>query len=221
MEEAVIFDFDGTLIDLLSHISWSRIRKDAIQGYRDFSVPIRLLSDYTDPFKLYGDMYKPNMKDKAGDSFYEAQKEVSNVLAEYERRAMDKASVLPGCEDILTWLSENDTKIGVVSLNNGRVIGDILEENGLKRYIDAIFSRESEGRNKPFPDHIINCLNEFSVDSQDAVMIGDSPSDVLMSKKANVMPIGVTTGAFLKEELEMAGSEAVFSDLNGVKDFLS
>ncbi len=66
MKEAVLFDFDGTLVDLTSHIGWSRIRKDAIRKYRDFSIPISVLSDYTDPFALYGDMYDPEMKKYAG-----------------------------------------------------------------------------------------------------------------------------------------------------------
>jgi pyrophosphatase PpaX len=66
---------------------------------------------------------------------------------------------------------------------------------------------------KPHPEPVERALALLDVSAADAIFVGDSPHDVESGRAANVYTVGVTWGAFAREEMEASGADVVIDDV--------
>ncbi|RLF19329.1 MAG: hypothetical protein DRN15_03910 [Thermoprotei archaeon] len=212
--KAILFDLDKTLIEVGDYVDWLKGRQDMVKVYLKHGISAKILIRYTDPGRLFAEMYNELARMFPDDRVIAIQREASNVLSMHELKALDKVRLMPGCLDVLRYFKRKGIKIGVVSLNGEKVVYEALRRTGIYHYIDIYFSRDSPGRPKPYPDHILNCLKELKCNVKEAVFIGDSLVDIEAAKRARVIPIGIATGFFTEEELLAAGAKLVVSSLS-------
>lgn len=208
---AVLFDFDETLFHL--NVNWQKARKCVVQTYLKYGVPIKVIMRYLDPLLMYSGMYDKVVDDFSPEDFAKMQRQVSKVIERYEIQTMNKATCMNGCPAILRHLKSRGIKVGIISRNGKRVIGGVLKNNGLTNFIDALFTRDSPGRPKPYPDHILDCLNILRCKPRSAIMVGDDITDMLAAKRARVLSVGVPKGIHPKEELRGAGANKTIENL--------
>jgi phosphoglycolate phosphatase-like HAD superfamily hydrolase len=65
---------------------------------------------------------------------------------------------------------------------------------------------------KPAPDIFAAAVSKAGVRPQEALVIGDTPYDVLAANRAGVQAIGLLSGGFPEEELRSAGAIAIYRD---------
>lgn len=69
-----------------------------------------------------------------------------------------------------------------------------LEQTGVARYLEFTISAEDAPRTKPFPDPVCLALQRLGLTPADAVMVGDTASDVLAGQAAGVKTVGARYG---------------------------
>jgi HAD superfamily hydrolase (TIGR01509 family) len=124
-----------------------------------------------------------------------------------------KAPPVPGAADALAHLSAQGLRLGVVtSGERARVEGEIAAL-GFDRYLPALVCAGEARAPKPAPDPLRLALERLGLSPDAAVFVGDSPEDVEMSRAAGVYAIGVPGGFPNTRGLAAAGPDQLMPSL--------
>ncbi|WP_156787091.1 HAD family hydrolase [Thermanaerovibrio velox] len=198
--EAVLFDFDMTLVD----------------SSRAVTECLNLLArdEGLDPITL------DDLMGTIGLPFEESLRRLfgrfdpSWPVKYRERYRLKEHSMIrpiPGALDALRELRSLGLKIGVVS--NRNMLSLAAERLGVAELVDLMVGLEAGLPPKPEPHMLNHTLEELGVSPQRAVYAGDTQADVLCALKASVAPIGVATGPLRKEELKALGASAALESV--------
>lgn len=105
--------------------------------------------------------------------------DVSGTLRNGEGQLFD------GLHSVLTQLNQNGVALAVASSLSVGGIRRFLDDNGVEDLFCCVKSAD-QAEPKPHPAMLQQILLETATEPQDAVMVGDSPEDVLMAKSAGV-----------------------------------
>lgn len=202
---AIIFDFDGTIVDASEAIITcfnSVLRKHGLPG-----MPVDAL------LKMVGrplrDIYAAAIP-RAGPS------EIELYMEEYRRMFFTLSDsltrALPGAEKTLAHYSPR-LKLGIATSRTACGAGRMLDGLGLREHFSAIVGIEDVKETKPNPEPVLLVLKLLGVGSGEAVMVGDTPDDIAAGKAAGLETAGVTSGVQGKEALESAGADYVLERL--------
>jgi phosphoglycolate phosphatase-like HAD superfamily hydrolase len=75
-----------------------------------------------------------------------------------------------------------------------------------------VITRDLVEHAKPDPDLFLAAAERLKVDIQDCIVVGDSIWDLLAAQRARALGIGVLSGGYGEEELELAGAYRVYQD---------
>lgn len=217
----VLFDIDGTL--LLSGGAGRRailaaLTEDA--GIAPDQVDQVRFDGKTDP-QIVTELFAA-----AGHPERPSPERIARVLDRYlehlERdlaQFADRATVMPGVEDLLESLGQDDRV--VVGLLTGNVTrGAVLKLAAVKIRADQ-FRVGAYGSDH----HLRSELPAIAVGraqvlfgrlpaGDEIIIIGDTPADVTCGRGVGARSIGVATGSFSTESLAGAGADHVFADLS-------
>lgn len=105
--------------------------------------------------------------------------DVSGTLRDGEGR------LFPGLREVLEALHGQGVALAVASSLSVGGIRRFLDENGVEDLFSVIKSAD-QAEPKPHPAMLRQILLETGVEASAALMVGDSPEDVLMAKAAGV-----------------------------------
>lgn len=213
--EAVIFDYDGTIVHL--NIDFKAMRQ-GVEG---------LLVDYgINPDALKG-LYILEMIDEVtrrisernpseGQSFrYKAL----NLVTEHEVRAAKQGKIIPGVIDMLKALKSRGIKIGIITRNCERAVKLVFPD--IERFCDAFIPRDCVNRVKPHPDHLGLILQKMGVDDPArCLMVGDHVLDIEGGKCKGMKTAGVLTGNTTRQHFMEIGVDLVLDDATGISDYI-
>lgn len=123
----------------------------------------------------------------------------------YGERCLVGTTVYPGVPALLSDLAASGRRLAVVTNKPTAFSERILEGLGLAPLLDAVVGPELAPARKPSPEHVITALALLGARPEDAVMVGDGPTDVLAGRGAGTATIGVLWGYRTSAELEAAG----------------
>lgn len=194
---AVLLDMDGTLIDSNeAHArTWEKVLTEA-----GFSVEY---SEIRSQIGKGSDRFIPNLIDQSSDS-----KIYENLSRERKKLFLDQfvPSLLPfnGAVAMVDLFKKLGLKVAIATAASKDELDAILGRIPIKPFIDlAITSSEIEC-SKPDPDVVQKCLEKLDLSPSEAVMIGDTPYDLVCAAKAGVKSIAFRTGKWPDEELKKA-----------------
>lgn len=212
MDRAVIFDFDGTLVDTMGSFYDMVIvnlkRHGATVTERDIN---RLGTDLITEFhsrsqsngvalilKLFW-----NIGRKAGLSRYRAVL-FAMKCAVQAREVYKSAPLFSDVRSTLTRLHlEAGFKLGIYTLATRKVLLNTLETHDLIRFFskEGLVSRDDVQNLKPDPEGVFLALQGCSVPASNSnvFLIGDMPADILAGTAAGLTTIGLTTGLISRE----------------------
>lgn len=100
-------------------------------------------------------------------------------------------------------LREAGLRIAVVTTDKRDRTRQMLELAGVWQMVDALAGEEDVIAPKPAPDGILTVCERLGIPPAQALMVGDSPADMLAGKAAGVAGcVGVTSGISRREDLE-------------------
>ena len=239
--EAVLFDKDGTIIDI--HHYWdSMIRiRSALVVKRWFSgnssrheiqnqlIDSMGLSLNSGRIKAEGPVgVKPRsfIVNVVADVVCDYGVDIANTEMELLFSEVDQAAseellplldLLPGVESLLQQLKERGVMMAIVSSDITSRARKAMELLGLDYYFDDIIGSDQVEHSKPAADLALLALERFGVLSERAVVIGDHPVDIEMGNHAGVgLKIRVLTGLADVDAFEDLGCRVV-SDLTAIE----
>jgi HAD superfamily hydrolase (TIGR01549 family) len=198
--KAVLFDVDGTLIDIRGR--YTRAINDALVFY-DFK---KMKKEKILELRRDGKNALEILMTQVGKN------EKLNLIEEKRRQfAVAKVSRIdkPFKNSILTLkeLKKKKKKIIIVSLREKRsVLVEQLKKFRMNKYIDGIFiSNESpfgKDQDEMKKSLIQKILKRYGLKSKECVMVGDTLADIRGGKRCGLGAIGVTTGLAGKKLLQ-------------------
>jgi phosphoglycolate phosphatase len=211
--DALIFDFDRTLVPLGNFVRWRDAAARMRERYQALGVPHETLDAAPRGcFGLYGHVARSGVL--ARGRLAEVQREVSGILARYEAEGVGKADLMPGARELIAALPELGLVAGIVSSNPEEVIRRVLEDQGVLEAFVAIVGRDGLDDIKPSPEGMLRCCKQLGISPQRCLGIGDNAGDLEASRAAGMPAVGVATGVSTAEHLRQTDALEVFADLH-------
>jgi len=205
---AVIFDWDGTLVDT------------AEASYRCY---VRTFESYSLPFDrdIYAATYSPNWYHTfrclglAEEHWAEADERWLAYFAE------EKIELIDGAGEVIAALTARGIAAGIVtSGSRPRVERELLAYGLAPHFAHCVFGSDVTNK-KPHPEGLLVCLERLGVQPEDAVYVGDSPEDMAMARAAGVFSIAVPGPYPNREALLAVGADWVAESLRDLGVILS
>jgi HAD superfamily hydrolase (TIGR01509 family) len=201
---ALLFDIDGTLVDSNDfHVrAWQEVFRKA--GH-DFTAEI-----IHSQVGKGGDNLLPSLLPDLGEEEQEAIAEEHGPR--YRDRYMDQVRPFPGARDLLVRAKQDGLTVALATSANPEELDHYVELLDAKDLVDVTTSKGDVEATKPAPDIFAAAIEKAGVAPEQALVIGDTPYDVLAAKRAGAEAIGLLSGGFKEEDLRAAGAVAVYRD---------
>ena len=94
----------------------------------------------------------------------------------------------------------------------------MVKENGLSPYMSVALGADEVPEPKPSPKGLLQCLEMVKIPPENAIYVGDSPSDGHAASGAGMKSVGVTWGSHPRDSVLQAFTRCVDSveELQGV-----
>jgi phosphoglycolate phosphatase-like HAD superfamily hydrolase len=132
--------------------------------------------------------------------------------AEAYKRRLPDVRPLPGAREILGSLSNAGIPWAIATSGRMETARGPLESLGVDFERDVIVTRDQVKYAKPNPDLFLAAAARLGCGIETASVVGDSIWDMLASRRARALGIGVLSGGYGREELERAGAYRVYDD---------
>ena len=199
--EAVIFDFDGVIVDskgTIFKIYEAVCKEMGIEFYDSISDFTKNLDGNYKHFYL-----KLGIKEK---DFSKANR----IYKKHFLRLGDGIGIFEGVEEILYFLKSKGFRVGISSNTHEFIVRTLLKRFGIEEYVDAVIGGKDINKLKPDPALIILVMEKLGVEADHTAYVGDMEVDMLAGRAAKVgRLIAVTYGYHTREMLEMFDPDAM------------
>lgn len=210
--DAVIFDWDGTLMDSTGSIVASIQMACADLG---LAVPDRQRASWVIGLSLESALYHvaPDLREDDLALFVERYKH------HFFQRDQDMP-LFDGVPPMLDALREQRVKLAVAT-GKGRVgLDRVLAASQLGGYFDMTRCAD-ESHGKPHPGMLHDIIGHLGLDPVNVLMVGDTTHDVQMAHNAGVDSIAVSYGAHDVPTLQEASPTVLVHSVAEMRDWLS
>ncbi len=211
MIEAVLLDFDGTIVDTTELIYQSM--RHAVGEVLGRELPREtLMANVGQPLPHQMKLLDPER----------AQELLEAYRLHNEEHHEDLIRAFPGVAVSLARLRKAGLSLAVVTSKRRPSVEMALDSFPvLRSLMDAFVTMEDTKEHKPHPAPLFKGLELLgNVPPEKAAYVGDAPFDVTAARGARVMSVAVSWGAFAEEALRAAGPDLLFEDLDSAVEFL-
>ena len=133
------------------------------------------------------------------------------VFDEYKAQLQPKA--FPGVIDTLAAIKAKGIQMAVASSRLSVSLDAFVKDMGLGDFIEYVLGVDFQRKPKPNPDPVLQCLEHFGVNADDALVVGDMAVDIQMGAAAKCRTCGVTWGNGTREQLSAAGADSIIDSM--------
>jgi HAD superfamily hydrolase (TIGR01509 family) len=175
--EAVLFDWDGTLLD-----SFDADSSAYLAMFREMAIPWGL-----DELALH---YSPNWYNVYRAAKLPRARWNAANLAWRKQYANHKPKLVSGARRILAWVNRR-YRLGLVTSGDRDRVTRQLRYFHLTRLFDSRICADDTTQKKPHPAPLRLALKQMHLVPSACVYVGDSPHDLEMARRAGVRAIAV------------------------------
>ena len=207
MIKAVIFDVDGTLVD----------SNDLhVEAWRE---AFRCYGKETTFEDVHGQM------GKGGDQLmpvFCTEEELGRFGEELERRRVElfksdylpRVRPFPRVRELFERVKADGLRVALASSAKEEELERHKKSLRIEDLLEAVASADDAERSKPHPDIFEAALAGLKgVRPDEAVVVGDTPYDVVAAAKAGMRTVGLLSGGFTEEALREAGAVEIYKDV--------
>jgi phosphoglycolate phosphatase len=210
--KAVIFDWDGTLIDSVEHIAQS-----LHQAATDLGYPELEREAYRDIIGL--GMVEALHKLYPGISPEEMTRIREGYSTYFFAKVTAPQNVFAGMADLVADLRTAGLGCSVATGKSRRGLKGALVSSGLGPHFDTTRCAD-ETRSKPDPLMLSELLEFYRIRPDQAVMIGDTRYDLEMAQRIGMPSIGVEWGVHQRDVLEHYEPHAIVDTVADLRNVL-
>jgi len=142
---------------------------------------------------------------------------IDRMLEIYPRHLTARTTLLPGVVECLDTLAAEGCAVALVTNKLQSAATTVLDHFGLSERFTIILGDQEGLSNlapKPEPDMLLHAISHVGVGPADAVMVGDSESDIASARAAGVFSVAVR-GGYCDGPLEELNPDIVIDSLYG------
>jgi phosphoglycolate phosphatase len=139
----------------------------------------------------------------------------------YAENTSARSILYPGVRAGLNWLAAAGYPLGCVTNKAAQFTEPLLKDLGIYDYFGLVVSGDSLPRKKPDPMPLFHAAEHFGVDPHEALMVGDSVSDVKAARAAGFGIVCVTYGYNHGQDIREASPDAVIDSLSDLQGMLA
>ncbi len=202
--KAVIFDLDGTLVDSLDDIAYSANNALSMHGFN--CHPTQAYRYFVGNGVRH--MIKSAAPQDTGDEVIDAV--LQDFRKIYNNNYINKTKPYDNIIQLLNKLQEMAVKMAVISNKLHKPTKEIVEKVIGEKYFQLVFGEREGIPRKPDPAALLEAAAIMGVKPSEAIYLGDSGSDMLCARNADMLAAGALWGFREKEELVEAGCQVLF-----------
>lgn len=191
MIKAVLFDLDGTLINTNDLILKSF--KHTFKTMLDLEpTEEEITMNYGRPLQEIFKSYDENRIEEMINCYRKINLELHD----------DECKEFASVDLMLQTLKNKGIKIGVVTSKKSDMAERGAKLMGIFKYFDTFITPEVTIKHKPEGEPVLKACENLGVSPSEALMVGDSPYDILAGKNAGAKTCGVKYTALPIEKLQ-------------------
>lgn len=195
MKKLVLWDLDGTLIDTLEDLAAAVNYALTLRG-----LPLHTIDEYR---RMVGHGVRNLVQQALPAGMDEAfVDECLKDFKEYYSAHIDvKTRPYPGIVELITDLDKRGVRMAIVSNKFQEGTEYLIKEFFPEIDFVAIMGNREGFPLKPSPEIVEHVLKESGIPKADAILVGDSPTDMKTAANGSIDSIAVSWGYRTKEEL--------------------
>lgn len=203
--EAVVFDWDGTLVDS---------KQALVASFQDTTAEV-----IGEPFPTAEEDVERIVQVRGQEAFEEiagGDRELYERIEEvFHRVYVAKQTTIepfPGALETLARLHGAGLRLGIATSKARRRLDLEAERTGIGAFLDASVSGDEVAAAKPDPEAVAAAIAALGAEPARTLYVGDGPNDVLAGRDAGAITVAVTFG-FHPEEARAAAPDHVIDTL--------
>ena len=210
--QALIFDFDGTLVDASEPICRSfnlALERFGLPQLDDEAIKRLIGQPLRDMFPAVAPHLSPADIERLIDYYREAFMPIACALSR----------PMPGLRAMLTHFSPH-LKMAIATSRISDGAFRILDAMHIRSAFPVVIGLQDVNNAKPHPEPVLKALAALDVSPEHAVMVGDVPADMLAGKAAGAWAIGFPSKHYPAADLKAAGADAMITSLADLIDLI-
>jgi HAD superfamily hydrolase (TIGR01509 family) len=204
MIRAIVFDFDGLILDTEEPVyrSWLEVY-EAHGEELPFERWVQIVGSTTTGFHP-----QHHLEERLGRSL---PKEVLDRRIGRRTELVLAQKLLPGVVQHIDQAKALELKLGVASSSTADWVRGHLSRLGILEKFDCLRCRDDVANAKPEPDLYIAVLECLGVSATEAIAIEDSPNGVAAAKRAGLRCVAIPNSITAK--LDLSGADVLLRSL--------
>ncbi|MFM2587718.1 HAD family hydrolase [Vibrio sp. TBV020] len=206
--KALIFDFDGLLVDTESCMfrAWEALMKP--YGVDVSPLQVAGLVGSSAPATALYNLYRHH----SGLSYSDIQ--IRDKILDLAYQFIATLSEREGVRDYLNYAKQKRLKLALATSSEREHYFPILQRLNLDHYFDCFTGAEeiAPERRKPCPDVYLTSLEKLGVSAHQAIAFEDSPPGITAARSADISTVVVTN--LLTRHLDVSHANLVLSSMS-------
>ncbi|MEX6688067.1 hexitol phosphatase HxpB [Danxiaibacter flavus] len=190
----VIFDMDGLLID--SEPLWEEAASEVFNIYGVNLTEEQYKTTTGLRTKEFVQWWFRHFN-IGEEELIKAEKNIFSLVLD---KIGQRGQVMPGVDHIFEFFSKLNFKIGIASSSPDTLIQMVIDQIGIRKYIQATASAEFLAYGKPHPQVYLDCAAAIQSNPTECVCFEDSFNGMIAAKSARMKCVVVPHHAQYKEE---------------------
>jgi len=195
----VLFDLDGTVIDSGAIILASM--RHAAREVLGVEVPDE---------QLMAAVGGPGLEAQMQALSPDRADELVTVYRAHNEPLHDELICCAGMDEVLVQLKDEGRRLGIVTAKRRQTVELAFARIPIEHLFETVVGGDETKKHKPDPAPLLLALERLGAAPDDAVYVGDAPSDVKAAKAAGLYSVGVSWGGIHgRERLEAEEPDAL------------
>jgi phosphoglycolate phosphatase len=216
--EMVLIDLDGTLVDSVPDLTFC-----VDEMMQELGLPLRGEARVrtwvgNGVERLVRRALTDSLDGEPEDELF--QRAYPIFLRLYAENTSGRSQLYPGVREGLDYLRGAGFKLGCVTNKAEQFTLPLLEAMGIRDYFAIVVSGDSLQEKKPHPLPLLHAAEFFGVEPANALMIGDSMSDVKAARAAGFKVVCMSYGYNHGIDIREAKPDAVLDSMTELSTLL-
>ncbi len=206
--DGIIFDVDGTLTSTnqlifasFNHIAGKYLRKQ----FTDEEIT-----------KMFGPPEDVIIKEWCTDDYESARKDYYSFYEDNHYMA----DLYPGIKEILDYIKSKEVLLSIFTGKGREAASITLKKLGIYDHFDMIITGDEVKEHKPSAEGILLFIDNYKLDKEKVLMVGDAPSDVKAAHSAGIKCASVIWDSYAKKKIFNLQTDYIFHSVKELEVFI-